>query len=70
MDTSHPFFHSNVFGLPSKMDVSDDAKGIKIDGKRFRFNYNSSNQHGKEYTECTNQEPDHGPMTRISCDKT
>ncbi|VVB05544.1 unnamed protein product [Arabis nemorensis] len=62
-------FHSYVFGFDSKIDVSDDAKGIKIDRKRFISSSNNSNQSSKEYTECTNQEPDPGPMTRISCDK-
>ncbi|KFK34560.1 hypothetical protein AALP_AA5G161700 [Arabis alpina] len=80
METSHcrhhrviilllALFHSCVFGLASKLDVSDYEKGIKIDKKRFLSNSNDSSEHGKKYTECTNQEPDPGPLMRMSCDK-
>ncbi|CAA7019133.1 unnamed protein product [Microthlaspi erraticum] len=50
------------------MDVPGDARDIKIDSDRQRFLSNSSKskQHSKEVV-CTNQEPDPGPMTRISC---
>ncbi|CAH8268448.1 unnamed protein product [Arabidopsis lyrata] len=61
-------FHSSLFSLASKIDVSDDARGIRIDGDQKRFLTNSP-QHGKEHVACTNEEPDLGPLTLISCNE-
>ncbi|EOA25572.1 hypothetical protein CARUB_v10018916mg [Capsella rubella] len=60
--------HSSLFCLASKMDVSYnyDERNIMIDGDQKRF-LTTSSRHGKEHVACTNQEPDPGPLTRISC---
>ncbi|XP_010504061.1 PREDICTED: beta-galactosidase 15-like [Camelina sativa] len=48
--------HSSLYGLASKIDVSYNERGSRTDGNQ-------------KHVACTNQEPDPGPLTRISCNE-
>ncbi|XP_010515791.1 PREDICTED: LOW QUALITY PROTEIN: beta-galactosidase 2 [Camelina sativa] len=69
--------YSSVFGFSSKIDISRNARGIKIVGDQKRFlsdsnHYHRSDfvrslQHGKEHSACTNHKSVRGPITRLYC---